>query len=145
MAFTISPVYLMPPSAMMPISLFLNGSFYFHQRCYLRYTRSGNNPCGANRTRANTNFYSISALHLQRLLRHPPVAMFPAITSRFLKSFFIFFKASITPFVCPCALSRHITSTPTCCRAYTLSFISFVMPIPAPTSNLPKVSLVALG
>ena len=73
------------------------------------------------------------------------VPIFPAITCNSLKLFFIFFNALITPFVWPCALSKQIISTPTCCNAATRSSISFVMPTPAPTNNLPKESLVALG
>ena len=73
------------------------------------------------------------------------VATLPAIICIFLKAFFIAFNVSMTPLVWPCALSIQITSTPKLFNAATLSILSFVMPTPAPTNNLPELSLTALG
>ena len=73
------------------------------------------------------------------------VATLPAITCMPLNVFLMAFKESITGFVCPCALSRQIMSTPARCNAATRSSVSFVIPTPAPTSSLPKESFTAFG
>ena len=86
-----------------------------------------------------------SAPALANALAPAAVATLPAITSILAKLFFIAFSMSITPLVCPCALSRHITSTPTLCRASTLCKVSLVMPTPAPTSKRPLPSFTACG
>ena len=74
-----------------------------------------------------------------------PVAIFPITTSKLGKEDLTDFKTSITPLVCPCAVSIIIASTETFTRAETLSRTSLVIPTAAATLNLPYLSLDALG
>ena len=73
------------------------------------------------------------------------VPTLPAIICSPLKFLRNDFSASITPLLCPCALSSVTTSTPTCCNAAALSIKSEVMPSAAPTNKRPMPSFTAFG
>ena len=92
-----------------------------------------------------TPTFTASAPASASALAPAAVATFPAISGRFLKTFFTAFTASITPFECPWALSRVITSTPAFFNASTRSRISEVMPIAAPATRRPILSLQEFG
>ena len=143
-AFTISPVYRIPPSLMIPTFLFFNAAATSITAVIcgtpvpatIRVVQIEPGPMPT---------FTASAPASANALAPAPVPTLPAITCSCLKFFFTAFKVSITPLVCPWALSRQMASTPACCKAATLSKVSFVIPTPAPTSNLPYESFTACG
>ena len=143
-AFTTSPVYRIPPSA-------INGTLNFFSADAASITAV---ICG---TPAPATIrvvqmepgpiptFTPSAPASASAFAPAAVPIFPAMTSSFGKFFFTDFNASITPLECPCALSKQTTSTPICCSAAARSSISPVIPSAAPASNLPNPSFTALG
>ena len=99
-AFTMSPVYLIPPSAMMPTFLFFNAAAASINAVIcgtpapatilVVQIEPGPIPTFTASAPASANAFAPAA-----------VPMFPAITCSSLKLFFIFFNALITPFVWP--------------------------------------------
>src|SRR5690606_15535435 len=144
MALTISPEYLIPPSAMTGTPLPLTASAH-------SYTADS---CGTP-TPAITRVVQILPGPTPTLMASAPasarataasaVAMLPTITSKSGNSFFTFLHASMTPLECPWAVSMEITSTPADFKASILSMMSPVTPTAAPTLNLPYSSLQAWG
>ena len=92
-----------------------------------------------------TPTFTASAPASASALAPAAVATLPAITGMFLKFFFTFFIASITPFEWPWALSRVMTSTPAFFSASTRSSISAVIPMAAPATSRPMLSLQEWG
>ena len=68
------------------------------------------------------------------------VATFPAIIWILGYLCFIYSTPTSTPFECPCAVSKTITSIFSLTKASTLSIISSVTPIDAPHKRLPSLS-----
>ena len=139
-----SPVYLIPPSAITGI--------FFPFKALAASIMAVNCGTPAPATIRVVQIepgpiptFTASAPALANAKAPEAVATFPAITGRFLKFFFKLFNASITPLLCPCALSKETISTPTACNAAARSSKSLVIPNAAPTNKRPILSFTALG
>src|SRR6056300_187772 len=135
-AFGISPVYLIPPSAITGTPLpFMAAA-----------TSKTAENCGKP-TPATTLVVQIEPGPIPTLTASAPastknlaasgVAMLPTTTSNCLNFDLISLSTFTTPSVCPCAVSIITASTPAFTRASALSTASPVTPIAAVTLNLP--------
>ena len=143
-ALTISPVYLIPPSAITgtPVPSRAKATSLIAVNCgtptpaiiLVVQIDPGPIPTLTASAPASTKYFAASA-----------VAIFPTITSSFGYFCLTSFYFVTTPSVCPCAVSITTASTPASYKDSTRCIVSFVTPTAAATLNLPNESLQELG
>src|SRR6266545_4821181 len=92
-----------------------------------------------------TPHFTASTPALQSASAASKVATFPATISTFLKFCFVERTASMTPRLCPCAVSMAMTSTPALRSAWMRASRSTPTPTAAPHRSRPSESFAAFG
>ncbi len=144
-ALTMSPLYRMPPSA-------ISGMSYSLRALDTSYTAlSWGTPTPAMMRVVHIDpgpmpTLTPSAPFSARKRAASPVAIFPTTTSTWSpKASLTECRVSMTPRLCPCAVSMTRASTPASTSAEARSRLSAVTPMPAATRRRPSASLHALG